>query len=137
MGTAAAAHPLSAAHDGPGARARREARCGLYVHVPFCATRCTYCDFSSGALSTAAVERWLGGIERETERRAPAAAALRFTSVFFGGGTPSALSPRAFTRAMHALRGGFAIDPGAEITLEANPESVHPARLEAWRAGGV
>jgi len=136
MGPAVPHHPLSAPPDGPGAAARREARRGLYLHVPFCATRCAYCDFSSGALSSAAVERWLSGIELEAARRAPAAAGP-FHSVFFGGGTPSALSARHFARVMRALRGAFEIAADAEITLEANPESVRPALLEAWLAGGV
>ncbi len=129
-------HPLSAV-AGPAPAARAAARAGLYVHVPFCATRCTYCDFSSGSLSAAALERYLEGMEREAAMRAPAAAALVFSSVFFGGGTPSALSARHFLRLWRALRAGFAIAPGAEITLEANPESVRPALLEAWREAGV
>ena len=123
--------------DGPGAAARAAARVGLYVHVPFCATRCTYCAFSSGAPSAAAVERYLDGIEREAARRAPAAAGVAFTSVFFGGGTPSALSARHFGRLWRALRSHFEVDPGAEITLEANPETVRPPLLEAWAAAGV
>src|SRR5207249_11901728 len=123
--------------EGPGERARREARAGLYLHVPFCATRCTYCDFSSGALSAAAVERYLVGVEREIARRAKAAGALTFTSVFFGGGTPSALSARHFRRVWRALTASFTIAEGAEITLEANPESVRGALLEAWAEAGV
>jgi oxygen-independent coproporphyrinogen-3 oxidase len=128
---------LAATLDGPGATARAAARLGLYVHVPFCAVRCSYCDFSSGSLSARVVERYLGGIEREAARRAPQAAAVAFTSVFFGGGTPSALSARHFARLWRALRSQFAIASGAEITLEANPESVRPALLEAWAAAGV
>ncbi|TMQ56418.1 MAG: radical SAM family heme chaperone HemW [Candidatus Eisenbacteria bacterium] len=120
-----------------GRSAREDARAGLYVHVPFCATRCTYCDFSSGALSAAAVERYLLGVEREIARRAPAAGALAFTSVFFGGGTPSALSARHFRRVWRALTASFTIAEGAEITLEANPESVRGALLEAWAEAGV
>ncbi len=118
-------------------RARDQARCGLYVHVPFCATRCTYCDFSSGRLSAAAVERYLAGIEREVELRAPGAAGLTFTSVFFGGGTPSALAPRHFERLWAAVSRCGTIERGAEITLEANPETVKPALLEAWAKAGV
>ena len=128
--------PLSVL-EGPSLEARAEAQAGLYVHVPFCATRCTYCDFSSGRLSAAAVERYLAGIEREAALRAPKVAGLSFSSVFFGGGTPSALSARHFERVWRALRASFAIAPDAEITLEANPESVRPALLEAWRAAGV
>jgi oxygen-independent coproporphyrinogen-3 oxidase len=117
--------------------ARDEARAGLYVHVPFCATRCHYCDFSSGALSAAAVERYLAALEREIALRAEAARPLVFTSVFFGGGTPSALSARHFARVWRALAASFTIARGAEITLEANPESVRPALLDAWAAAGV
>lgn len=131
------AAPALAAHEGPGAAARDAARRGLYVHVPFCAVSCAYCDFSSGALSPAAIERYLIAMERECARRAPEAAGWTFTSVFFGGGTPSALGPAAFARLTRALHGAFAIAPDAEVTLEANPESVHEARLEAWACGGV
>jgi oxygen-independent coproporphyrinogen-3 oxidase len=125
------------AEEGPCARARDEARLGLYVHVPFCATHCTYCDFSSGTLSSEAVERYLSGMARECEQRRPVAAGQQFTSVFFGGGTPSALAPRAFVRLAAMLRSNFSIASGAEITLEANPESVRPALLEAWAGAGV
>ena len=146
MESAAARHPLTARAparhppgtlEGPSPEARAEARAGLYVHVPFCATRCTYCDFSSGSLSAAALERYLEGLEREVALRAPAAAGLSFTSVFFGGGTPSALAARHFRRVWQVLRAGFTLAPSAEITLEANPESVRPALLEAWREAGV
>jgi len=127
------AHPDEVAHRA----ARDQARAGLYVHVPFCATRCTYCDFSSGALSAAAIERYLESLEREIALRAQPAAALAFSSVFFGGGTPSALSARHFRRVWQALASSFTIAKDAEITLEANPESVRPALLDAWAAAGV
>jgi oxygen-independent coproporphyrinogen III oxidase len=138
------AHPLSAAvtagrepAPGPCEAARAEARLGLYVHVPFCAVRCSYCDFSSGALSSESLERYLAAMALEIGRRAPQARDAVFTSVFFGGGTPSALSARHFGRLGAMLRGAFAIAPDAEITLEANPESVRPALLEAWAGFGV
>ena len=136
MESAVPRHPLSPV-VGPAGAARAQARAGLYVHVPFCATRCSYCDFSSGSLSAAAVERYLGGMEREVALRAPAVAKLEFSSVFFGGGTPSALSARHFGRLWRALSAAFTIAPGAEVTLEANPESVRPALLEAWCEAGV
>jgi oxygen-independent coproporphyrinogen-3 oxidase len=117
--------------------ARREAVRGLYVHVPFCARRCHYCDFATGVISSGAVERYLIAIEHEAERRSVSARHAVFTSVFFGGGTPSMLGPRHFARLMQAVRGHFAIAPDAEITLEANPESVRPVLLDAWRQGGV
>ncbi|MBI1799824.1 MAG: radical SAM family heme chaperone HemW [Candidatus Eisenbacteria bacterium] len=131
------ADSLSTAPDGPSTAARDEARAGLYVHVPFCATRCTYCDFSSGALSHDTLERYLNALAIEVPSRAESARGTRFTSVFFGGGTPSALASRHFAAVMRLLRDHFEIANGAEITLEANPESVRPALLDAWAAGGV
>ena len=123
--------------DGPSAQARAEARRGLYVHVPFCARRCEYCDFATGTLSATGVERYLEGLEREAASRAASAAGVEFTSVFFGGGTPSALSARHFARVWKTVRDHFSLRPGAEVTLEANPESVRPALLEAWAAAGI
>ncbi len=123
--------------EGPGAAAREAARAGLYVHVPFCAARCAYCDFSSGTFSDASAQRWLSALEREIGLRAPPAAGLVFSSVFLGGGTPSTLSPEHVGRLFRSLRGGFALAPDAEVTLEANPESVDERRLAAWRAAGV
>ncbi len=121
----------------PSDGARAAARAGLYLHVPFCEKRCTYCDFSTGLLSRAVVERWLDALEREMAWRGPSADGLAFSSVYFGGGTPSALAPGDFDRVARALRGAFAIDAGAEFTIEANPESVREARIDAWRASGV
>jgi oxygen-independent coproporphyrinogen-3 oxidase len=123
--------------EGPCAAARHQARRGLYVHVPFCAVRCAYCDFATGALSSGAVERYLSALAREAERRAPHAAGTRFTSVFFGGGTPSALSARHFAQLWSTIARHFEIALDAEITLEANPESARPALLEAWARAGV
>jgi oxygen-independent coproporphyrinogen-3 oxidase len=107
------------------------------VHVPFCAARCSYCDFSSGERASGAVERWLDLLEREAATRAPVAADVAFSSVFLGGGTPSALSARHFGRAWATVTRHFRVAPGAEITLEANPESVRPTLLDAWGAAGV
>jgi oxygen-independent coproporphyrinogen-3 oxidase len=123
--------------EGPAVAAREAARAGLYVHVPFCAARCAYCDFASGRFSVAAAERWLVALEREVVLRAPAATGLVFSSVFLGGGTPSTLAPGQVGRLFRALRGGFAVAADAEITLEANPESVEAPRLAAWREAGV
>ena len=124
-------------HDGPSPAARDAARLALYVHVPFCARRCEYCDFATGTLSGAAVERYLQALELEAERRAPSASGVAFTSVFFGGGTPSALSARHFARVWKTLRDHFELARDAEITLEANPDDVDAKRAASWRAAGV
>jgi oxygen-independent coproporphyrinogen-3 oxidase len=132
---AAAADPLSL--DGPSPASRGAARAALYVHVPFCAVRCTYCHFSTAPLEAGQADRWLAALEREIDRRAAVADGTAFTSIFLGGGTPSVLTPRQVTRVFELLGSRFSIAPGAEITLEANPESVTAPRLEAWRAAGV
>jgi oxygen-independent coproporphyrinogen-3 oxidase len=128
---------MSRPADGPTRAARAGAGPALYVHVPFCAAPCPYCHFSKERLSGAGVERWLAALEREAARRAPAAAGVRFRSVFFGGGSPSAIAPRQFARAWRTIASHFALAPGAEVTLEANPESTGPAALEAWASAGV
>jgi oxygen-independent coproporphyrinogen-3 oxidase len=128
---------LERAAEGPSSRARDEARAGLYVHVPFCATRCTYCDFATGTLTRERLERYMAGIESEMRLRAPAARGVTFTSVFFGGGTPSVLPSRHFRRISALLREHFDVARDAEITLEANPESVREPLLDAWSSSGV
>lgn len=134
----ALAHPRAQwPADGPGARARTEARQALYVHVPFCAAPCPYCHFSKERLSGAGVERWLGALEREAALRAPGARGETFSSLFFGGGSPSAIGPQQFRRAARILSDHFTLAPGAEVTLEANPETVKPGLLDAWAAAGV
>jgi len=110
-------------------------RPGLYLHVPFCSKICPYCDF---AVTT-------GGRQRRAEFVASliAEAALwsgepfSFDTVYFGGGTPSALEPDDLARIVDALRSSFAISPEAWIFLEANPEDVTPESLTAWRRLGV
>jgi oxygen-independent coproporphyrinogen III oxidase len=123
--------------DGPGPVARAGAGPALYVHVPFCAAPCPYCHFSKETLSGAGVERWLAALEHEAARRAPVARGIAFRSLFFGGGSPSAISARHFRRAWATLARHFTLAPGAEVTLEANPESVKPALLAAWAEAGV
>lgn len=123
--------------DGPSAVARASAGAGLYVHVPFCAVPCTYCDFSKGTLSAAKLERWFRALEREAQSRSRQAGGVAFASVFFGGGTPSAMSSRHFRRLWAIVVGAFTIASGAEVTLEANPETVKPSLLDTWASCGV
>jgi oxygen-independent coproporphyrinogen-3 oxidase len=125
----------------PGAGARADAGegepAGLYVHLPYCASRCAYCSF---VVTTDASSRdaYFGALEREARLLAgEAGAAAGFDSIYLGGGTPSLAPPAAIARLLQALRGLFDVRPGAEITLEANPEDVAPALLDAWSAAGV
>ena len=109
----------------------------VYVHVPFCARRCAYCDFSIAVRRVVPVDDFLAGISRELELRFPATAPLPVESIYLGGGTPSRLGGEGITRLLHMLRGRWTPTPGAEITLEANPEDVTPDEVRSWVDAGV
>lgn len=108
----------------------------VYVHVPFCAAKCPYCDFNSHVREHLDEAAYSEAVLAELDRRLPEAGGRRPLSVFFGGGTPSLLSPAFFERVLTALdqRLGLA---GAEITLEANPGSAEAARFAGYRAAGI
>lgn len=110
---------------------------GLYVHVPFCHHRCTYCDFVLVPARAALLERYLAALEREAEAMGRLLAGRPAVSLYVGGGTPSLLSPAQIDRLFALLRRHFAWPAGAEVTVEANPESLEPARLEALVRNGV
>lgn len=106
---------------------------GLYAHLPFCRVHCAYCPF---AVSTHGElqDGYTDALVAEIERRATGE---RVDTIFFGGGTPSHTSPANLTRVVAALGRAFAIDAGAEFSLEANPEDVTPEAIAFWRSLGV
>ncbi len=109
----------------------------LYLHVPFCTVKCGYCDFNSYASLEEQIPAWETALQEELSRWAPAVAGRPVATLFFGGGTPSLLDGDAVARIMATVRSLYALDPEAEITLEANPESVRRERLLGYRAAGV
>ncbi len=112
----------------------------LYLHVPFCARRCSYCDFAiavrrdvpSVGYAEAVLREWAGWQRHEIWAESP-----RVESVYFGGGTPSRLEPGVIGRILERIAADRALAPGAEVTLEANPDDVTLEGALAWRAGGV
>ena len=107
---------------------------GLYVHVPFCKTKCPYCDFYS-ITDMSLVDQWLDGVDREMalyEDLFP-----RFDSIYLGGGTPSLLSEEAIRRLMGSLRSRRPAVEGEEVTLEANPDDVTRDKLVLYRSLGI
>ena len=107
---------------------------GLYIHIPYCASKCYYCDFYSAAAPGGVPEAYIDALLRELARFSNCdTGPLRPDTVYFGGGTPSLLAPAQVRRILAAV----APAPGAEVTLEANPETVTPASLAGYRAAGV
>lgn len=121
---------------------------GIYLHIPFCKSRCSYCDFATDVYrSNDAVERYLGALNTEigvfhpvprvppfrngTKQR------LAIDTIYFGGGTPSLLQPIQLERILKAVDSKFDVHPGAEITMEMNPATVTPESLGQFRGLGV
>jgi putative oxygen-independent coproporphyrinogen III oxidase len=112
----------------------------LYLHVPFCTRRCSYCDFAiavrrdvpSDAYTEAVLREWVGWQSHEIW-----SLSSRVESVYFGGGTPSRLEPVAVARILERIAADRPISADAEVTLEANPDDVTREAARAWRTGGV
>ena len=113
----------------------------LYIHWPFCAAKCPYCDFNSHVRERIDQPRWRDALRRELAReavRATGATGRRpLASIFFGGGTPSLMDPETVAALIADARALFDAPADLEITLEANPTSVEAAKLAAFRAAGV
>ncbi|MBB4198631.1 coproporphyrinogen III oxidase [Rhodoblastus sphagnicola] len=111
---------------------------GVYVHWPFCLAKCPYCDFNSHVRRGSYEEdRYLSAILTELKHRAALTPGRVVRSIFFGGGTPSLMSPQTVARIIEAIGKNWKLDPQAEITLEANPTSVEATRFAGYRAAGV
>jgi oxygen-independent coproporphyrinogen III oxidase len=113
---------------------------GLYIHVPFCAAICHYCNFNRGLLDETLKRRYVGAAVAEA-LSAPARIGLGerppVDTIFFGGGTPSLLDGAEIHAILDACRTSFAVAAGAEVTIEANPETVSVPGLRAYRGAGV
>jgi len=110
---------------------------GLYVHIPFCAAICNYCNFNRGLFDADLARRYVEALVREIGLATPAAGREQADTIFFGGGTPSLLEPGQVAVIIDACRTAFDITPDAEVTLEANPETVHVDALQGYLAAGV
>lgn len=107
---------------------------GLYLHIPFCSAICNYCNFNRGLFDADLKSRYVAALVGEIARCGDGAPA---DTIYFGGGTPSLLEPAEVAQIVAACRSAFAVTPDAEVTLEANPETVSEARLAAFREAGV
>jgi len=117
--------------------AKSATRFGLYFHVPFCVSKCSYCAFSSIAEGGSLIAPYVEALHQELDRFADLGAGRTVQSVYFGGGTPSLLPPAAFIKLLSHCRQTFHLASDAEITLEANPETVTHDRILRYLEGGV
>jgi putative oxygen-independent coproporphyrinogen III oxidase len=112
---------------------------GIYIHVPFCATRCGYCDFNTytpGELGGANPDGWLAALRIELALAAARVGPVPVQTVFVGGGTPSMLGGGGLAAVLDAVRDNFTLAPDAEVTTESNPESTSPEFFGALRQAG-
>ena len=118
--------------------AAERAAFGVYVHWPFCLSKCPYCDFNSHVRHAAIDEfRFARAFEREIETTAARTPGREVTSIFLGGGTPSLMQPQTVGAVLDAIAKHWTVAGDAEVTLEANPTSVDATRFHGYRAAGV
>ena len=127
-------------HSGAGHHVAEDWQAGgfaLYVHWPFCQSKCPYCDFNSHVAGTVDQTRWTAALTSEIRRVALETPGRVLTSIFFGGGTPSLMDPSTVGGILEAAEKAWGIPDSCEITLEANPGSVEAARFQGYAAAGV
>ena len=108
---------------------------GLYIHIPFCRSRCSYCDFATGLYQTEIAERYVRALVEEIG--ASTVTGARVDTIYFGGGTPSLLDPSQLDRILTVVLNRFNMDAASEITLEINPGSITPEKLRDFRVLGI
>src|SRR5579872_4374529 len=137
------AAPMSAAAPSGGASApasageRGEPGFAVYLHWPFCKSKCPYCDFNSHVRAGIDEARWRRALLAELDHYATLAPGRTVTSIFFGGGTPSLMAPATAAALIDRVAERWAVERDVEITLEANPTSVEAGRFRDFRAAGV
>lgn len=110
---------------------------GIYIHIPFCRQKCTYCDFASFPKELGRQESYFACLYREIKGRGEQLKGRVFDTVYFGGGTPSAVEPQYIAGAMKQIGNCFAVAPDAEITLEVNPGTIDEKKYEIYKKAGI
>ncbi len=129
---------LTSAAEARGADAAGDAGFGVYIHWPFCASKCPYCDFNSHVrVGGVDQERYLAAFRREIHTTRERTGPREVSSIFFGGGTPSLMAPSTVAGILDEIGRNWHIQRHAEITLEANPSSVEADRFRGYREAGI
>lgn len=110
---------------------------GIYIHIPFCRSRCSYCDFATGMYSAAMAERYVLSLINEIGSWREVEPPENVDTIYFGGGTPSLLSPAQLETLLNAVRERFTVSADAEVSIEINPGSVTHEALAAFRGLGI
>lgn len=110
---------------------------GIYIHIPFCRSRCSYCDFATGMYESAMAARYVSNLAKEIESFSQVEVSEPVDTIFFGGGTPSLLTPAQVEMILNAVKKRFVVSSGAEVTMEMNPGTVTPETLAAFRQFGI
>jgi oxygen-independent coproporphyrinogen-3 oxidase len=110
---------------------------GIYIHIPFCRARCSYCDFATGAYESALAERYVRAVANEISTFQTVEDARDVDTIYFGGGTPSLLTPLQVERILEAVKERFRVERDAEVTMEMNPGTLTLDTLREFRALGV
>lgn len=119
------------------ARAQRGKQLGIYLHIPFCRSKCAYCDFYSLANREDQMDRYLAALLTHLRETAPQAKGYLVDTVYLGGGTPSIFGAQRLKTLLGEVKRLYRLERGCEITMEANPESVNPELLRTVRRAGV
>ncbi len=110
---------------------------GIYLHVPFCKQKCTYCDFASYPREMGKVESYFACLYREIEGRAKQYPNKEYDTVYIGGGTPSVVEPKFISGALRQIRKCFKLKENAEITIELNPGTVNKEKIKEYKSQGI
>ena len=110
---------------------------GIYIHIPFCRSKCRYCDFVSYPAKLGFADAYMACVLKEMQFRAKDLQGKSFDTVYFGGGTPSVIDAKWITGCMNQIRACFRLSEKAEVTIELNPGTVDAARVEAYKKAGV
>ena len=129
--------PSPSIREGSQTAHRQQEHLALYIHIPFCETKCPYCDFNTYAGIEGLIPTYMDALAQEIRLWSTALGPVTIGTIFFGGGTPSYVPPEHIGRLLNTVRSAFALAHDAEITLESNPGDIAEERLAGWRAAGV